>query len=399
MQMKYLKVKSIKKCNIRNTYDLSVEGNENFFINNGILSHNSSKSTSLLSLCQKYHDNPHRRYKIIDLHGGDRKEGTFWCLPSEDKGYWKKLEKKLKLDEAGPKEYQVHLLYPCFSKTLPAKLPHHPPRVTSSIFTIPFKSLEIDDLNLVLGNISETGQQQFRLLKEDVKVGDNSADILHKATKLVANNSLLFGSFIKIMCENLLFQPENHQNNLDVYAEIKDKETITVLCLDFIPKEYHIFFMGWIMRQINKLLDSGKQIGHVIGFIREAAEFFRATDQALVPDRMKIFRTQLAHFIRMGRRGMHLCVDENTEIKTDKGNFKISELPETFKVASYNFGKKKEEFQAAIKIDTGKKECIQMTLEDGSTIILTEDHKLFKENGEEIHAGELKVGDNILAKL
>ena len=52
-----------------------------------------AKTTSLLSLCQKYHDNPERRYKIIDLYGGERQEETYWCFPSQDINYWKKLER------------------------------------------------------------------------------------------------------------------------------------------------------------------------------------------------------------------------------------------------------------------------------------------------------------------
>ena len=38
------KIKSIKKVGIKKTYDLRVPGNDNFFLSNGILSHNSGKS-------------------------------------------------------------------------------------------------------------------------------------------------------------------------------------------------------------------------------------------------------------------------------------------------------------------------------------------------------------------
>ena len=271
----------------------------------------AAKSTTLLSLCQKYHDNPDRRYKIIDLHGGERKEELFWCFPSEDINYWSKLKRRLNFDKTGQKLYNVHILYPLFSKTIPNKLPSHPPRVRTSVFRIPFNSIEAEDINMVVGKLSETPQYFFNGLKEKLKTTDSSAEILFKSQKIfpAIKNSLLFKSFLEPLCNNHLLSSKNDPMNLNIIEELKDRETVTVLCLDFVPKEYHIFVMRWLMGQISKILDSGRNIPHTIGFIREAAEFFRATDQSLMPDRLKLFRGQLANFIRMGRKGFHLFLE------------------------------------------------------------------------------------------
>lgn len=283
----------------------SLKGSIFFFGRTG-----AGKSCAIMSLAQSYLDSG--GHKVIEICGGERHEETFHALANRDFNYWKKFERKLKLDSPGPKEYNVHILYPCFMKTLPNQLPSHPPRVKSSLFTIPFHSLSIEDMQLILGGISETSTYNFRELLEKCKLTDNAAEILFKANLLIPETALIFKSAIKPLCENHFVMSANYSKNLDVLKEIRDKQTITVLCLDYVPKEFHLFVMGWVIRQINNLLDSGRQIGHVLGLMREASDFFRATEQSVLPDRMKMFRVQLSNFIKMGRRGFHLFLDSQS---------------------------------------------------------------------------------------
>ena len=66
----------------------------------------SGKTVTILSLAGLYHDNPNRKYKIIDLWGGDRNEHLYWTLPSNKDKYWKYLEKNLNLDKKAAKQYK-----------------------------------------------------------------------------------------------------------------------------------------------------------------------------------------------------------------------------------------------------------------------------------------------------
>ena len=52
--MKTIKIKSIKKKKIEETYDLKVYPNNNFFLSNGILTHNSGKSTLMRTTIAPY---------------------------------------------------------------------------------------------------------------------------------------------------------------------------------------------------------------------------------------------------------------------------------------------------------------------------------------------------------
>jgi len=268
----------------------------------------SGKSTGMISLSQKYHDHPDRKYKIMHLWGGDRNEQMYWLLPSRDFKYWDKVKKTLRLEQEGPKQYKVNVLYPMTSD-LRHKLPQKQPYINSKVFTIPITSIETDDISLVIGDIAPTNEHLWREAKDMMRKNDNGAHLLKYFKKLSGENTMLYKGFVSPLVKHKLLQGEYSNYNLDLISEMKDKESITVLALDFIEKDFRLFVMGWILRQISVLLDNGKIPSKNILIIQEAAEFFRATDDSISPARYKIFRRQLAHYIRMGRRGMHMFMD------------------------------------------------------------------------------------------
>lgn len=275
----------------------------------------SGKTTGMVSLCQKYHDNPERQYKIVDLYGGERNEHLYWTIPSQDTNYWAKIKKKFRLDEEGPKQYKVNLLFP-MTKDLPNKLPQFPPHVHSKIFTIPFKNVNIDDISLSLGVIGNEGTYLWREALESTTKKDSAVRLKQVIRKLNGSNRALYKSFIFPLAREGLLSSEKSILNIDLEEELKDQETISVLCLDFVPKEFKLFVLGWFIRQISDLIDQGKTRRHTIGLIREASEFFRATDQAIVGEEYKIFRRFLSQVVRMGRKGFHLFMDAQSPSET-----------------------------------------------------------------------------------
>ena len=358
------------------------------------------KSVSTLSIIQGFHDN--YGYKIFDLFGGERHEGLFWTLPSQDTNYWIKLGSIGKFDEEGPKQYKVNLLYPYFESKLPKKLPKKNPYVTSKIFTIPMTSLIAEDVSMVIGSTSETSKYELNELLYNINKKTNSGnvvDLIESKKMKMLKTTLFYKNFLLPLIRNKFLMDNYCDNNLDLISEMKDRETISVLCLDYVPEQFHIFILNYILRNVMDLIDLNKIPKKNIGFIREAATFFRATDDSVLDDRFKMFRTIMAHYIRMGRRGFHQvldCIEENTKIKTLDGLKTLKELPEEFKVNSYNFKKKCFEKDIAKKIYSGKRECYKIKFENGEEVIVTGKHRFFDKNNKEIRVEDMKIGDEVL---
>jgi len=273
----------------------------------------SGKSVSMLSLSQRYH---YMGYKIFDIDGGERNENLYWCFPSRETLYWKKLKKYLNLNEEGPKQYRVNLLVPMFMTKLPKKLPEHMPNVKSTLFQIPVNSLSAEEISLVTGIMTDTSKGYWNNFADTFKKTDNTAEVYLKAKQTISEKSPLWKLCMKPLLENQLICGASSKFKLDIEEEMKDREVITVLCTAFLPKEYKIFVMNWLLKEINELLDAGRIKRKNIIMMREAGTYFRAIDSAIVPENMKIFRTKLSNYIRMGRRGVHIFCDTQSPSET-----------------------------------------------------------------------------------
>jgi len=269
----------------------------------------SGKTTAMLSSSQRYHDL--LGYKIIDLFGGQRNEHLYWTLPSINDEYWERVKKILNVNptQEASKQYSVNLLYPLFATKLPDELPQNKPFVKSKIFTIPFKDIVLDDIRLVINNISSDTRYCWEEVTDQLKRKEDGIEVEQIIHKLDGENKILWKSFLRPLIKEQLLQSEKCDFNLDVLKEMKDRETISVVCLDFVPPVYHLFIMGWFCRKIKELLDEGKLQTKNIILMREMSEFFRATDDSIVDDRFKFFRRLLSGYIRYGRRGMHFFGD------------------------------------------------------------------------------------------
>lgn len=275
----------------------------------------SGKTTTLMSIAQGYHDHPQRKYKIFDIWGGSRNEHLYWTLPSNKTKFWKNAKKVLRLDGEGPKQYKVKLIYPLLGD-LPKKLPYNPPHVLSSIFTIPIRDLLVTDMSLVVGGISTTSEGQWNDFLYASSKKDSLPILNNKVKDKVAQSSSIYRSILSPLIREDFLQNDLCSLNLDFKEELKDKETISVLCLDFVKEEYRLFVLGYFLRKISEILDSSGRKNKSIFIMREASEFFRVTDQSIVHERKKIFKNFLSMIIRMGRRGMHLFLDTQSPSET-----------------------------------------------------------------------------------
>ena len=293
------------------TYDISVKDNNNFFLSNGILSHNSGKTVSLLSFAGLYHDNAQRHYKIIDMWGGDRNENLYWGLPSNKKAYWDFAKKRLKLDGDGPRQYKTEYIYPLTKKFISReKFPFNPPDVTSKFFTIDLRDMITQDFPLVIGTMSQSSIGTWNNIIDECKKKDSVPRIIDKYRSEVTKKDLLYNSVLKPLSNELLFQDSLctfNLNSREISKMLDDKETITVLCLDFIKDEYKLLVVGYFLRKICDELDKRRR--KVIGLFREVSIFFRVDDKSIAPERIKVMKSYLTQWIQMGRRGLHLFLD------------------------------------------------------------------------------------------
>ena len=366
------------------------------------------KSVSTKSVVEGYHDN--KEYKIFDLYGGERHEGIYWTIPSQDTVYWEKLKQLGEFDEMGPKQYQVNLLYPYFESKLPKKLPRKPLFVNSKLFTIPLKDVEVSDIKMLMGNLSETSTYFLTEILHKATKLDNAGSLIHLSRQVKAEKSLVYKNFILQMSRENFLMNSDCDYNLDLVSEAKDKKTITVLCLDFVPERFHLFILNYFCRKLTELLDANRIPKKNISFMREAAMFFRATEDSVLEDKYKIFRTNLSHYIRMGRRGNYFaldcqsssevrglvqgCLSEDTILKNY--TIPLKNMPDNFKVVSFNLKNNKKEMNNAKKIYTGEKECYEIEFEDNSKIIATKEHRFFNKDREEVKVDYLREGDKLI---
>lgn len=268
----------------------------------------AGKSVSLKSVVESFLEN--FGYKIFDIYGGEREEGVYWALPSQDTEYFEReLGAIGTLDEEGPKQFKVDILYPYFESKIPKKLPKFEPNVNSKVFTIPLQDVSVEDIKMVLGNLSVTSINAWTEILYYCSKDDNSASLPYLSKKVRAQSALNLG-FITPMFREKFLADKNCDYNLDLIKEARARDVVTVLCLEFVPRKFHLFVINYFIRKLTEHLDSNEiKNKDNIAFIREAAEFFRATEDSVLEDRFKIFRTNLSHYIRMGRRGLHFALD------------------------------------------------------------------------------------------
>lgn len=401
---------SINKYKRIKTYDIYVIGNHNFLLSNGILSHNSGKSCKLLAIAQYYHSN---NYKIWDVFGGKRHEGLFWVFPNDDKKLWAQMEHDVGIDfrTAGPKEYEVNIATPLFSKSLPKRLPENKPRIKHKIFTIPFQDMTEDDASLVLGPLSNRDKMLFERLKEYMPKNGNGEDLtfLMNTKFKKAKQHAFYSLFLKPLIDNHFISSKNSELNLDLEEEAKKVKEVFVLNLEHVPQKFWFFIMGNILRRLFNLVKENKVHKKNLTLFREASLFMKVVDSDKNKEETaQIFRNLIVDIARYARSGLFealdtqdSCLEENTKIKVLENNKlknkKIKDIGKNPTLMSYNFKKKKFEKTKGINVFEGEQDVYEIELEDGRKILATREHKFFK-NKKRVYVKNLKPGDDIICQ-
>ena len=155
------------------------------------------------------------------------------------------------------------------------------------------------------------------------------------------------------------------------------------------------------MRAREFITEATKQLGRAFNHLEDLVFFYGSAGTIEALEHLKDFNTeQGAQSIRMKWDG---CLHEDTIVLTTAGDIKIKELvdnPMLFeKSKAIGFD---TSTNSVIETDIlqgqktlGIKQWVEVTLENGSCIMLTEDHEIYTTNRGWIAAGELSSDDDI----
>jgi len=313
-----LQIINIEEVNNINMCDVQVEETHNFFIYNGLLLKNSGKTWKGITINQGLHS---AGFKITDYFGGKRSENTFWCFPSDEVKLWREFENNVGvMKEKGPKEYKVNLLYPIFSTKLPKKLPNLEPRIKCKCFTIPLKTITLLHVSLVIGDLSNKSKMIFNKIMNNIDKNSTGADVeyLFKTKLKKYVDSPLYTLFFKPLIENNLLGSNFDDYHIDLEDEANDKEVVSVLCQDFLPKEFQYFIMGYFLTTTMDLVNHDKISKKNIAYFREASLFMKVQDKTTENEEVtQIFRNLITDIARYARSGLFLVMESqsSSEVK------------------------------------------------------------------------------------
>ncbi len=273
----------------------------------------SGKSWKLLAIIQFYFE---QGYKIWDIYGGKRREGSFWCFPSEEDKLWFDYKQMVgTMKEDGPKEYNVNLYYPFLKTHLPEnrQIPEKLPRIKSKVFTIYWKSLTINHIAVVSGTVTPNQKALWEKLKSELSDFTGSADLLdwfERSENVGKKTNPLYKSFLLPVCSEGLLQGKNCKYNIDLIEEAKEKDRIFVLNEDYTSADINLFLISYISSTLFELVNDEDIHNKNLLFFREMNLFMKVQDESSQDsDQRKIIRNQISDVARYGRSGLFIAGD------------------------------------------------------------------------------------------
>lgn len=260
-------------------------------------------------------------FKNWDLWGGKRNQGEnlYKCLESPYKNYWKAIKRRFRFDKLGPKQYKVNLAYPLTTK-LPKDLPYLKNEKDEVIinpkpFTIPIKHITVKMIKFTVNNLSDSDITLWEEVREKLKKSDGMPELVRMFEKR-GSGSGLWKNFLKPLVDMRLLSSLDDDNVLDIAREARDREAVFCLIVHHLPEKFRLLILGYIMYQMWDLMNLSKMSGKNVISIREATEFFRATERSTVEPRFKFFKTELSEFIRQARGRMAFILDAQSPSET-----------------------------------------------------------------------------------
>lgn len=316
--MRYIKIKSIKRIDKRKTFDLQVVDNDNFFLSNNVLSHNSGKSATLKSCTERIFLRGNT--KIIDLYSGGALEGAYYSLKSthpfwfdREFSYNKRLLKSM--------EIPVRCLVP-MCKNMPNSLPD-----IFQTFTLPVNTLTENDLKAMLGNaLTKNEIALWRKISDNFNKNTSLLDLLNvildaqtKEERIpgihgtgISSLYNMFSTFEK----HMLFSKKSNPLSLDLLSELRNKKIITSIILKYFPEELWGFIVNYFISHIYNLILKGEIKHNVVLIIREAGDFLVSLGESSPQE--EAVRHNFSQIVRKGRKHrLFFWIDNQSALNVD----------------------------------------------------------------------------------
>lgn len=312
-----MKIKSIKYVGKRKTFDLEVEDNHNFFLSNGVLSHNSQ---TLKSCCERAFLRGNT--KIFDLYAGGAEEGSYYALASNHP-FWEDREYNSGGKVTKAMEFPTNVIIPV-CKEIPNNLPD-----IYTPFTIPINSITEEDLKSLLGG---------DLTKNEIALWRNVVNKINKQTTLIDLLNYMIDSKINserssrapgvsshgissvynmfsVFEQQQIFSSAVNPLALNMKDELQNKEVITSLSLKFFPQQFWGFLINYFIHTIYDLVFLGKIKHNVIIVIREAGDFLEGMTDSPQEEAVK---RNIIHALRKSRKHrLFFWIDNQTPLNMD----------------------------------------------------------------------------------
>lgn len=285
----------------------------------------SGKSCKQMTVAQAYHA---RGYKIFDIHGGESEEGLFWSFPNDDNDIWKKMESEtFEFEEEGPKQYNVRIGYPLFKKNMRKKLPQDNKNIKPVPFCIPLKDLEKREYMFVrtvlgedLGQKSEQILGQVMDLTNEYSNGEDVKRLFEEVLPDSAKRDKIYTKFFKPLIQNRMLCSDKSMMKLDFEEEMKDKDTVFVLSLETVPKQFHFLVMSYMLISIFDIAleTSDPELKKNLTVWREASRYMNKKEERADDKVTPFFRSKVVNLVgRYCRRGVFLSKDtqDASEVK------------------------------------------------------------------------------------
>jgi len=273
----------------------------------------SGKSWKLMAIVQFYFE---QGYKIWDIYGGKRREGSFWCFPSEEAKLWFDYKQMVgAMKENGPKEYNVNLHFPFLKTHLPEnkQIPEKLPRIKAKVFTIYWKSLTINHIAVMSGAVTPNQKALWMKLKTELSDFTGSADLLdwfERSINTGKKSSPLYKSFILPLCSEGLLQGKTCKYNINLIEEAKEKGSIFVLNEDYTPADIQMFLISYISSTLYEYVNDEYIHNKNLLFFREMNLFMKVQDESSQDsDQRQVLRNQISNVARYGRSGLFIAGD------------------------------------------------------------------------------------------
>lgn len=262
-----------------------------------------------------------RGVKIVDLYSGGAGEELYWSLASNH-SFWKdrKFSQNNQITEA--REFPVKALIPV-AKYLPPELPD-----ICRVFTIPLSTLKEADLKAVLGNtLTRNELALWRNLQDKIKKDTTLVDLMNwiiDANKKQDSRtpgihgtgvSSLFNMFSAFK-KNMLLSSENNPLSIDIKAELRDRKTVTSLCLKWFPEEYWGFIINHFIHRTYELILKGEIKHPVIIILREVGDFLVNASESSPQE--EAIKRSMTTILRKGRKHrLYFWCDNQTPMNLD----------------------------------------------------------------------------------